>query len=291
MTGRSDKRGVDVVHHHAALVAQTNAGKGYWDVNLEGARIVAEEAAKAGVRALIHTSTTAVFGIPPDGPITNATPTQPVEPYGKSKLAGEHAVEEICARHNIPLITIRPRATLGGGRLGIFQVLFEWIRENRNVYVIGSGDIRFQFIHALDLMDFYMLALDSGRSGTYNVGTDEFGTLRGDLEALVRYARSTSKVKSLPEGLAINTLRLLYWMRVSPLVPWHYLTYHKACYFDVQPLLEMGWKPRYSNMAMLQESYDWFCENEDRAHRMGRSASPHRAPLKQGVLWMVKRLS
>jgi nucleoside-diphosphate-sugar epimerase len=284
-------RGVDVVHHHAALVAQTNAGKGYWDVNVEGSRIVAEEAAKVGVRALIHTSTTAVFGIPPDGPITNATPTRPVEPYGRSKLAGEHVVDEICARHSIPLITIRPRATLGGGRLGIFQVLFEWIHENRNVYVIGSGNIRFQFIHAIDLMDFYMLALDSGRAGTYNVGTDEFGTLRGDLEALVRYARSTSKVKSLPETLAINTLRMLYWMRVSPLVPWHYLTYHKACYFDVQPLLDMGWKPRYSNMAMLQESYDWFCENEERTRRIGTSASPHRAPLKQGVLWLVKRFS
>ncbi|WP_270933900.1 NAD-dependent epimerase/dehydratase family protein [Falsiroseomonas oryzae] len=282
--------GVDVVHHHAALVAQTDAGRNYWDVNVEGSRIVAEEAAKAGVRAFIHTSTTAVFGIPPDGPITNATPTRPVEPYGRSKLAGEHAVEAVCAQHAIPLITIRPRATLGGGRLGIFQVLFEWIRENRNVYVIGSGNIRFQFIHALDLMDFYMLALDAGRSGTYNVGTDEFGTLRGELEALIRHDGSTSRVRSLPEGLAINALRLLYWMRVSPLVPWHYLTYHKACYFDVQPLLAMGWKPRYSNEAMLRESYDWFCANEEQARRLG-SASPHRAPLRQGLLRLVKRMS
>src|SRR3546814_1074913 len=69
-------------------------------------------------------------------------------------------------------ISIRPRATLGAGRLGIFQILFEWIRENRNVYVIGSGGNRVQFIHAHDLMDFYMLALDSGRPGTYNVGTE-----------------------------------------------------------------------------------------------------------------------
>jgi nucleoside-diphosphate-sugar epimerase len=282
---------VDVVHHNAALVAQTDAGKAYWQVNVEGSRIVAEEAARAGVQAIIHTSSTAVFGIPPDGAITNETPTRPVEPYGRSKLAGEKVVDEICARHGIPLITIRPRATLGGGRLGIFQVLFEWIRENRNVYVIGSGNIPFQFIHALDLMDFYMLALDAGRSGTYNVGTDEFGTLRGDLERLVAHAGSTSKVKSLPAGLAINTLRLLYWLRVSPLVPWHYLTYHKPCYFDVKPLLDMGWRPRYSNMAMLKESYEWFCENEERARKAGRSHSPHRAPLRQGALWLVKRFS
>jgi len=280
--------GVDVVHHNAALVAQTNAGKRYWEVNVDGSRIVAEEAARAGVQAIVHTSSTAVFGVPPDGPITHETPTRPVEPYGKSKLAGEKLVDEICERHGIPLITIRPRATLGAGRLGIFQILFQWIRENRNVYVIGSGNIRFQFIHAADLMDFYMLALEAGRSGTYNVGTDEFGTLRGDLERLIRYAGSSSRVRSLPEGLAINTLRALYWMRLSPLVPWHYLTYHKPCYFDVQPLLDMGWKPRYSNMAMLQESYDWFLEE---AEKPVSDRSPHRSPIPQKVLWLVKKFS
>jgi nucleoside-diphosphate-sugar epimerase len=282
-------QGIDVVHHNAALVAQTDAGKQYWQVNVEGSRIVAEEAAKAGVQAIIHTSSTSVYGIPPGGAITSETPTLPVEPYGRSKLAGEHVVDGICARHKIPLITIRPRATLGAGRLGIFQILFEWIRESRSVYVIGSGNIRFQFIHAYDLMDFYMLALDAGRSGTFNVGTDEFGTLRGDLERLIAYAGSGSKVRSLPEALTINTLRLLYWARLSPLVPWHYLTYHKACYFDVKPLLAMGWKPRYSNMAMLTESYDWFLAN--RARRLAEPGSPHRSPIRQGILALVKRFS
>jgi nucleoside-diphosphate-sugar epimerase len=282
-------QGIDVVHHNAALVAQTDAGKQYWQVNVEGSRIVAEEAAKAGVQAIIHTSSTSVFGIPPGGEINERTPTLPVEPYGRSKLAGEQVVDAICARHNIPLITIRPRATLGAGRLGIFQILFEWIRESRSVYVIGSGNIRFQFIHAYDLMDFYMLALDAGKSGTYNVGTDEFGTLRGDLERLIAYAGSSSKVRSLPEGLTINALRLLYWLRLSPLVPWHYLTYHKACYFDVKPLLAMGWKPKYSNMAMLEESYDWFLENRER--RLAEQGSPHRSPIRQGILALVKRFS
>jgi nucleoside-diphosphate-sugar epimerase len=285
-------REVDVVHHNAALVAQTDAGQRFWDVNVEGTRIVVEEAARAGVKALVHVSSTAAYGIPPEGAITSETPLRPVEPYGKSKLAGEQLAEDICAKTNIPLITIRPRATLGAGRLGIFQILFEWIKESRNVYVIGSGNIRFQFIHAHDLMDFYMLALDAGRPGAYNVGTDRFGTLRGDLEELIRYAGSLSKVKSLPERFTINTLRALHWMRISPLVPWHYLTYHKACYFDVEPLLKMGWGPKYSNADMLHESYDWYCANRGAVDGAAATdGSPHRSALRQGVLWLVKRVS
>src|SRR3546814_10196606 len=89
------------------------AGRHYWDVNVDGTRIVAEEAAKARVKAVVHISTTAVYGIPPAAPITAETPLRPVEPYGKSKLAGERIMAEICGRHGIPLITIRPRATLG----------------------------------------------------------------------------------------------------------------------------------------------------------------------------------
>lgn len=286
---RAAMQGVDVVHHNAALVAQTDAGQKYFDVNTEGSRIVAEEAAQAGVKSIIHTSSTAVFGVPAEEPITNDTPTLAMEPYGKSKLAGEQVMERICHDNDMVCITIRPRATLGAGRLGIFQILFEWISESRNVYVIGSGNIKFQFIHAADLMDFYMLALDTGKSGTYNVGTDDFGTLRGDLEKLIAYAGSTSKVKSLPEGLAINALRALYHLRLSPLVPWHYLTYHKACYFDVTPLKELGWKPAYSNMAMLQESYDWFINSRQQDRDLGKSA--HRAPLAQKALWLVKKLS
>jgi nucleoside-diphosphate-sugar epimerase len=280
---------VDVVNHNAALVAQTGAGRRFWDVNVEGTRIVAEEAIKAKVKAIVHISTTAVYGIPPSCAITASTPLKPVEPYGRSKLAGEMVMKDLCDRHDVSLTTIRPRATLGAGRLGIFQILFEWIRENCNVYVVGSGDHRVQFIHALDLIDFCMLALDTGRSGTYNVGTDCFGTLRGDLEELIAYANSQSKVRSLPESVAINTLRVLHYARISPLVPWHYLTYHKECHFDIAPLLEMGWRPRYSNSDMLQESYDWYRANTDVG---GTSVgSPHRSPLRQGVLKLVKLLS
>lgn len=285
---RRAMEGVDVVHHNAALVAQTDAGKRYWDVNCEGSKIVAEEAVRAGAKSFVHVSTTAVYGIPMEAPITDKTPLLPIEPYGKSKLAGERAVEGICHAAGMNLVTIRPRATLGAGRLGIFQILFEWISENRNVYVIGSGDIGFQFIHAADLMDFYMLALDLGKSGTYNVGTDEFGTLRGDLEKLIVHAGSTSKVKSLPEGLTINALRALYHLRLSPLVPWHYMTYHKACFFDPAPLLALGWKPKYSNMAMLEESYDWFLRSRG---SFEKGQSPHRSPLAQKALWLVKKMS
>lgn len=283
-------RGIDIVHHNVALVPLTKSGKKFWEVNVDGSRIAAEEALQAGVKVFIHMSSSSLYGAPLANPITAETPSHPIEVYGRAKLAGELAVQEVCAKVNLPLIVIRPRTILGEGRLGIFQILFEWISENRNVYVVGSGDEKFQFVHAHDLMDAYMLALDKGQPGVYNVGTDRFGTLRQGLENLIAAVGSSSRVKSLPVWLSVNSLRLLDLAGLSPLAPWHYLTYHKAFYFDMEPLLRLGWKARYSNDEMFRESYDWFIHNYDRlvAEKAG---SPHRRPVKEKILKILKKLS
>jgi nucleoside-diphosphate-sugar epimerase len=283
-------RGIDIVHHNVALVPLTKSGKKFWEVNVDGSRIAAEEALRAGVKVFIHMSSSSLFGAPACYPITEQTPVKPIEIYGRAKLAGELAVKKVFEKGDAPLIVIRPRTILGEGRLGIFQILFEWISENRNVYVIGSGDVKFQFVHAHDLMDAYMLVLDKGQPGVYNVGTDRFGTLRQGLENLIKHVGSSSRVKSLPVWLSVNSLRLLDLAGLSPLAPWHYLTYHKAFYFDMEPLLRLGWKARYSNDEMFRESYDWFKSNYDRL-AAEKAGSPHRRPVKEKILKILKKLS
>ena len=280
---------VSVVHHNAALVPLTKSGLRFARVNDEGSRIAAEEAARAKCDAFIHVSSSAVFG-KPACPVTGDAPLNPFEAYGKSKLAGERAVAEVCERAKLPLIVIRPRTILGEGRLGIFQTLFEWVAEGRKLWVPGGGVNRLQFVHARDLADFYMLALARQLPGFYNVGAAEFGTLREDINALAQQAGSSSRVAALPTGATVRTLRALDMLRLSPLAPWHYETYHLPFWFDIAPLLETGWKPRYSNLEMMAESYRWFMKNREWL-RAEKAASPHRSPLREGVLGIIRRLS
>jgi len=280
--------GIEIVHHNAALVPLTKSGKDFARVNIDGSRIVAGQAA-GRVRAFIHMSSSAVYGSPVC-PITTQTPCSPIEIYGRAKLAGELAVREVCEKHGTALIVIRPRTILGLGRLGIFQILFEWIAAAQNVFVIGDGNIPFQFVQADDLIDAYMLVLRLGKPGIYNVGAARFGTLREALENLICHAHSASRVRSLPVRLTIPALRALDFLGLSPLAPWHYLTYHKPFYFDVAPLLQLGWKPRYSNDDMFRESYDWFLANR---YNVGGSkqGSPHRRRVREGVLWLLKKIA
>ena len=282
-------KGVDVVHHTAALVPLTKAGDDFHKVNVEGSQIVAEEAARANVKYFVHTSSSAIFG-KPSCPASNASKFEPVDIYGVSKLKGENVVKEVCEKTDMPLIVVRPRTLIATGRLGIFQILFEWIKEGRNVYVIGDGQNIIQFLHADDLINCYMFLCEKEEPGFYNVGTDRFEPLQDTLEKLVAHAGTTTEVKHLPKNLTVQTLEWLDGLNLSPLAPWHYLTYGEDFYFDLTPLTNLGWKPKYSNVEMMIEAYDYFVEHFDEFQRADEG-SAHRKKVKQKVLWLLKQFS
>lgn len=282
-------QGVDVVHHTAALVPLTKAGKKFHEVNANGTRIVAEEAAKAGVKYFVHTSSSTVFGKPPC-PVTNASPLKPIDPYGISKLEAEREVQKVSESTGMPLIVVRPRTMIATGRLGIFQILFEWIKEGRNVYVIGDGKNKIQFLHADDLISCYMFLCKKEKPGYYNVGTDRYDDLETSLMNLANHAGTSTNVRHLPKELTVKSLELLDVLSLSPLAPWHYLTYGEDFYFDLSPLTELGWKPKYSNDEMLFEAYDYFVEHYEEFSN-ANEGSAHRKKVKQKVLWLLKQFS
>lgn len=282
-------KGVDVVHHSAALVPLTKAGKLFHEVNVEGTRIVAEESARANVSYFVHTSSSTVFGCPSSSPVSNSKPLEPVEEYGISKLGAEVVAKEVSDKSGMPLIVVRPRTMVGVGRLGIFQILFEWISENHNIYVIGDGKNKIQFLHGDDLIDCYMFLCEKKRPGFYNVGTDRFDSLETTLGNLITHAGSKSKIRHLPKNLTMQGLAWLDALGLSPLAPWHYLTYSEDFYFDMNPLLELGWKPRYSNDEMFRIAYDDFVTNYDKTGDASTN-SAHRKRVKEKILWLLKHV-
>tara|TARA_R110000744_G_scaffold43147_4_gene96994 strand:+ start:19094 stop:20137 length:1044 start_codon:yes stop_codon:yes gene_type:complete len=285
---------VEYVHHNAALVPLKKAGDNFSSVNIEGTRNVLETAKKFGVRHISHMSSSAIYGSinEKDCPINHQTRVEPVEIYGKSKRDGEEIIHEEMKKHDgISCSIIRPRTIIGTERLGIFQILFEWVSEGRNIYIIGNGSNIFQFAHVDDLVDVSIETALKEKQGYFNVGTDRFGTLRETLTHLCEHAGTGAKVIGIPVWLAIPPLWLADKLNLSPLAPWHYLTYHKPFHFNLtQEFKELEWRPKYSNNEMIENSYQWYLENKDKILGAGES-STHRGTLKQGILGLLKKLS
>ncbi len=278
--------GVAVVHHNVAMVPLAKDKHAFWSVNEGGTKNLLEAARATGVKKVVHMSSSAVFGVPPKNPVDDSVEPRPQEDYGRAKLAAEVLCKDFIAR-GLDVTMIRPRTIMGHGRLGIMQILFEWIRRGKNVPVFGRGDNRYQFVHADDLADAAIRAGERAGAAVYNVGAEQFGTMRETLESLIEHAHTGSRIVSVPAGPAVAMMNVTSRLGLSPLGAYHALMYGREMYFDLtRTKKELGWQPRFSNAQMFAESYDWYVAHRDEV--MGRHhASHHRSPVKQGVLRAV----
>lgn len=281
--------GIDIVFHNVAQVPLAKDVKLFESVNGLGTKNMLESALSEGVKKVIYTSSSAVFGVPKTNPVTELTKPNPGEEYGLAKYKGELLCKEYIEQ-GLDVSIIRPRTIMGHGRLGIFQILFEWIREGYNVPVLGSGDNVYQFVHADDLADACILAGLRAGPEIYNCGTDSFGSMRSVLESLCKHANTGSKVTSVPASAAIWGMKITSALGLSPLGAYHSLMYGQSMYFDISKAQnELDWHPKYSNEDMFIESYDWYLKN--RASVLDqKGASHHRSPVKQGALKIIKKL-
>ena len=281
-------RDMDIVFHNVAQVPLAKDRNAFWSVNLEGTRLLLQEARKAGVTKLVYTSSSAVFGAPPLGLVTRDTVPAPAEEYGRAKLAGE----ELCRKaseNGLDTTIIRPRTILGHGRLGIFQILFEWVATGKDVPVFNDGHNRYQFVHADDLASACIAAGDRPGFGVYNIGATHFGTMREMLEGLIQHAGTPSRVKSLPMGLMEIAMNLASTVGLSPLGPYHALMYGRELYFDLSDAQrDLDYKPRYSSLAAICESYDWYLQYRASPARGG--LSHHKSAVKQQIIALTPYL-
>lgn len=280
-------RGIDVVFHNAAEVDLTKDFEAFWSVNRDGTRNVLESCARCAVKKVIYTSSSAVYGVPKSNPITEDTPAVPIEDYGKAKLAGEILCQEY-ARQGLDVSILRPCTIVGYGRLGIFQILFEWIYQGKNVPVLSGGENIYQFVHADDFAEACIQASALKGCDDFNCGTDHFGTMREMLEHLCRHAGTGSKVKSLPMWPVMAIINLSSALRISPLGPYHAALYGRSIYFDISKArAKLGWNPRYSNLEMIVESYEWYRKHRRTVLAPTATASLHRSAMNQGVLKLL----
>jgi nucleoside-diphosphate-sugar epimerase len=236
-------------------------------------------------------SSTAVYGVPKHHPLREDAPLVGVGHYGDSKIEAERVARR-AGRRGLEVVVLRPKTFVGPERLGVFEILFDWIREGRRIPVLGDGSNRYQLLAVEDLVVATVLAASANVAGeTFNVGATSFGTVRSDLERLIAHAGSGSRLRPVPPRAAELALRALELARLSPLAEWHYRTAHRDSYVDVSKAQRLlGFAPRLSNVQALCETYDWYLANH--AVRSGvASGVTHRVPWDQRALGLLKRLS
>ncbi len=273
----------DFVVHAAAALPIHNDREYIYKVNIDGTRNILDASLKNKVKKLTFISTTAMYGIPDDLPERETSALHPIGYYGESKAEGE----KLCMKYlkkGLAVNIIRPKTFLGPERLGVFTIWFEAIFNHKPVFILGNGNNLYQLLEVQDLCSLIEKTLLTKIKGEiFNAGTDKFGTWKEDLSALIKHAKSKSKIIGLPVLPAQIALSILEKLHMSPIVAWHYKTFPVNSYVSIEKAQnKLGFIPTKSNKVILIESYDWY--KKHRKEFLGREGKTHR------TIWNFKIL-
>jgi UDP-glucose 4-epimerase len=249
--------GFDAVMHFAAYAyvgeSVTDPAK-YYRNNVIGTLNLLDAMRAAAVSKIVFSSTCATYGIPAKVPITEATPTNPINPYGYTKLVIERALADYAAAYGIGAAALRYFNACGSaddGSIGedhdpethlIPLVLDVALGKRPNVTVFGTdyptpdGTCVRDYIHVDDLADAHWRVLDRIQPGKlliYNLGTGQGASVRQVIDAAERI---TGKPITVIEGPR------------RPGDPPELVAAADAARRD------LGWTPRYTNIEEIVES-------------------------------------
>lgn len=282
---------VDIIIHAAAALPLWKK-EDILSVNIGGTENLLKASLKNKVGHFIYASSTAVYGVPKKHPVFEDDPLVGVGPYGVSKIAAEELCEKY--RNKGLLVTIiRPKTFVGTHRLGVFEILFDWIKDGKKIPVIGSGKNRYQLLDVDDLVEaidkILTLKVRKRANDTFNIGAEKFKTVEKDLQELFDFAKSGSKILKTPAWFVKKTLFVLEKLKLSPLYKWIYETADKDSFVSIAKIKKtLNWKPKYSNSQALIKSYKWYLKHYKEIKK-GAPGVTHTVGWKQGILGFLKK--
>jgi UDP-glucose 4-epimerase len=260
-----------------------------WTSNVDGTRNLAEAAKQFGVRKFVFISSNCLWASDLGHDVTEDEPPNPIELYGRSKLAAEQVLAGYT--NDLDIVILRCPTIIDSGRLGLLAILFEFIDDGKKVWVVGDGSNRYQFIYAQDLATACLQSLSCNGSNLFHVGSDNVVSLRSVYEAVIRAAGSRSRVASLPKGPTIAAMQLAHKLNLSPLGPYHYRMIAESFVFDTTRIrTQLGWTPTVTNEEMMIRAYQYYAENRKEIHAR-TDVSAHSRPTSMGIIRMLKWFS
>lgn len=256
-------RGCRYVVHAAGRFSFWGKRELFERTNVQGAANVMAAALRAGVEKFIHVSTVVVVGNPLPGRIVDEShPTNPVDPYQRSKLAGEQLALRHFREHGLPVVILRPGAFYGPHSRYAFNRLFIEdplkglrLRVNRGRYItfpVYVGDVARCIVNTLQL----------GRPGeVYNVSDTPLTHAQAD------------QIVSEEAGISPFRLNIPGWPMILLARLWTALSE----YTNVEPYYPLNLRSYIFN--------DWRVSSEKACRDLAFTPIPFREGIRRTLEW------
>jgi dTDP-glucose 4,6-dehydratase len=185
------------VLHLAALIAipySYHSPDTYVETNIKGTLNVLQAARELGVKRIIHTSTSEVYGTAQYVPIDEKHPLQGQSPYSASKIGADQLAYSFYSSFKLPVVTIRPFNTYGPRQSAraVIPTIITQVAKGRKEIELGSTTPTRDFSYISDTVNGFVKALqsDSGVGEVINLGSN-FEVSIGQIANLIAKAFNT----------------------------------------------------------------------------------------------------
>lgn len=197
--------GVDCVVHCAARMGPWGPEAEYNVVNVRGPRILLEAAMAVGVKRFVHVSSIDVHGlVVGDGVDETAPYGNERDPYCRSKIGGERALQNLIADGGAAVTIVRPGLIYGPRDTNSFGRFARLIEQGKMV-IIGSGNNHLPLIYVTDVARGILLAseTDQAISRAYLLVNDEPVTQRDYFNAIAAELGAPPPSRRIPYRMAL----------------------------------------------------------------------------------------
>lgn len=254
---RTSMKGCDKVLHLAALIAipySYHSPDTYIDTNVKGTLNVVQAARDLGVRKVVHTSTSEVYGTARFVPITEDHPLQGQSPYSASKIGADQLAMSFYTSFNTPVAIVRPFNTYGPRQSAraVIPTIITQIATGVRCIKLGAVHPTRDFSFVSDTVAGFIAALDSDRGigEVINIGSGFEITIGDAAKAIAQVMRAEIEIVSDEQRLRPTK------SEVERL--WASNTKAKEL---------LSWAPQYGGLdgfkRGLAKTADWFAEGSN----------------------------
>lgn len=246
---------IDVIYHLAALIAipySYVAPQSYVDTNIHGTVNICKAALENGVKRVIHTSTSEVYGTANYVPIDEKHPLQPQSPYSASKIAADAMAMSFFNSFELPLTIARPFNTYGPRQSAraVIPTIISQIADGKKEIMLGDLSPTRDFNYVVDTCKGFLALGESEKTvgKTINIGSnfeisvqDTLNLIKDLMNSDVKFTQDPNRIR--PKNSEVQRL----WC-------------------DNSQIKELtGFEPSYNIEQGLKETIEWFTNKDNLA--------------------------
>ena len=251
----------EIVIHAASIILDETNKKKNWDTNYYSTLKLASICNLINLKKFIFISTFSIFEKDSKNLIKEKDLPTYNTVYGLTKYYAENALLRL--DYNGVITILRCPIIIGPKRGYRFGILYDFIKENLKIPLIGQGNNKLSFLHVFDLSVAIEKCFNLKKNQVFNLCANKHISFKNIINYLIKKFKSKSKIVYVPKFIGNILFDFSVFLKLVPYVGYHKKIFNNNVMLDNSKARHLlGWNPKYTIKEMFSENFHFHMNNQ-----------------------------